>query len=113
MNDSQLKIIPLGGLGEIGKNMMAIELANDIVVIDCGLQFPSYDLKGVDLIIPDAKYLLESSKRITVLITHGHEDHIGALRYLEPLLDCKIYAPKFAELLLSRESKFKYPSSAL
>ena len=109
MNDSQLKIIPLGGLGEIGKNMMAIELANDIVVIDCGLQFPSYDLKGVDLIIPDAKYLLESSKRITVLITHGHEDHIGALRYLEPLLDCKIYAPKFAELLLSRESKFKYP----
>lgn len=107
MNNTSLKILPFGGLGEIGKNMMAIEFSNDIVVIDCGLQFPSDDLKGVDLIIPDIKYLLDSSKRISILITHGHEDHIGALRHIGPTLDCQIYAPKFAALLMTRETKFK------
>tara|TARA_B100001142_G_C14341407_1_gene658039 strand:+ start:440 stop:2074 length:1635 start_codon:yes stop_codon:yes gene_type:complete len=109
MNNSGLRIIPFGGLGEIGKNMMVIEGQNDLVMIDCGLQFPDADLKGVDMLVPDVRYVIESNKNVSILITHGHEDHIGALRYLEPLLDCKIYAPKFAALLLTRENKFKNP----
>ena len=92
MNNSGLRIIPFGGLGEIGKNMMVIEGQNDLVMIDCGLQFPDADLKGVDMLVPDVRYVIESNKNVSILITHGHEDHIGALRYLEPLLDCKIYA---------------------
>lgn len=107
MTEIKYKIIPFGGLGEIGKNMMAIETPDQVVVVDCGLQFPSEDLKGVDLIIPDVQYLMDTGKPISVLITHGHEDHIGALRFLESVWKCRIYAPKFAALLLNKETKFK------
>ena len=70
-----LRVIPLGGLGEIGKNMMALECGDDIVVVDCGVQFPTEDLLGVDLIIPDVSYLVERADRVRgILITHGHED---------------------------------------
>ncbi len=97
-----LRVIPLGGLGEIGKNMMALECGDDIVVIDCGVQFPSEDLPGVDLIIPDISYLVENAHRLrAVLITHGHEDHIGALPFVLPRLDVPVYAPPLAHGLIS------------
>ena len=98
----QLRIIPLGGLGEIGKNMMAVEFGDDIVVIDCGVQFPDEDMLGVDLIIPDITYLVERVERVrAILITHGHEDHIGALSLVLPQLPVPVYAPKLAHGLIS------------
>jgi len=81
--DNRTEIVPLGGLGEFGMNMMAVRHGDDIIVVDAGLMFPREDLLGVDLVIPDFAYLLENRDRIrAVLLTHGHEDHIGALAYL-------------------------------
>ena len=97
-----LRVIPLGGLGEIGKNMMALECGDDIVVVDCGVQFPTEDMLGVDLIIPDVSYLVERSDRVRgILITHGHEDHIGALPHILPQLEVPVYAPKLAHGLIA------------
>ena len=104
--EPSLRVIPLGGLGEIGKNMMALEYGDDIVVIDCGVQFASDDLPGIDLIIPDISYLIERSDRIRgILITHGHEDHIGALPFVLPSLDVPVYSPKLAHGLISVKIK--------
>lgn len=84
----KLKIIPLGGLNEVGKNMMVFEYENDIIIVDMGLEFPSEDLLGVDYVIPDVSYLEENRKRIKgVIITHGHLDHIGGIPYILPKLD--------------------------
>ena len=92
-----LRVVPLGGLGEIGRNMMVYETANDLVVVDAGLLFPSDDMHGVDYIIPDASYVLERRDKLRAfLITHGHEDHIGALRFLLPQLQAPIYASPLA-----------------
>jgi len=103
---SNLRVIPLGGLGEIGKNMMALEYDNDIVVVDCGVQFASDDIPGIDLIVPDITYLLENSHKIrAILITHGHEDHIGALPFVLPELNVPVYAPKLAHGLISVKLK--------
>ncbi|MBI2980104.1 MAG: ribonuclease J, partial [Chloroflexi bacterium] len=106
MAKSKLKIIPLGGLGEIGKNMMVMEYENDIIVIDAGLMFPEEDMLGIDLVIPDISYLLENKEKVRgIVITHGHEDHIGALPYLLPELNVPVYATKLARGLISVKLK--------
>ncbi len=89
---SKLKIIPLGGLGEIGKNMTAFECGNDIIVVDCGMGFPDEDMYGIDIVLPDFTYLKNNASRVKGLVlTHGHEDHIGAVPYLLKELDIPIY----------------------
>ena len=106
-----LRIIPLGGLGEIGKNMMAVEYGDDIVVIDCGVQFPDEDMPGVDLIIPDVSYLVERADRVkAILITHGHEDHIGALPFILPQINVPVYAPRLAHGLISAKLNDRRPT---
>ena len=83
MEKAVIRIIPLGGLGEIGKNMMVLEYKDTIVVVDSGIMFPGERMNGIDFIIPDFSYLVEKKHKIRgILLTHGHEDHIGALPYL-------------------------------
>jgi len=94
-SDAKLTIIPLGGLGEIGKNMLAIRYGGHLLVIDCGLIFPEDDMFGIDVVIPDMTYLLENRGQLRgIVLTHGHEDHIGALPYLLRELDVPIYGTK-------------------
>jgi ribonuclease J len=106
MTRHKLKIIPLGGLGEIGKNMLAIEYDQDILVVDCGMMFPEDEMLGVDLLIPDISYLLEHKDKVRgIVITHGHEDHIGALPYILPQIDLPIYATKLTQGLITVKLK--------
>jgi ribonuclease J len=106
MIKSKLKIIPLGGLSEIGKNMMMMEYENDIIIIDAGLMFPGEEMLGIDLVIPDISYLLERREKIRgIVITHGHEDHVGALPYLLPQLNVPVYATRLTNGLISVKLK--------
>ena len=98
---SKLKIIPLGGLGEIGKNMTAYEFGSDIIVVDCGMGFPDEDMYGIDIVLPDISYLRANADRIRGLIlTHGHEDHIGAVPYVLKDLDIPIYTTPLTAALV-------------
>jgi ribonuclease J len=106
MTKNRLRVIPLGGLGEIGKNMMALEFADDIMVIDAGLMFPEEDMPGVDYVIPDFSYLAERKDRVRgIVVTHGHEDHTGALPYLLPQVPAPIYATRLTQGLINAKLK--------
>ena len=97
----KLKIIPLGGLNEIGKNMTAYEYGGEIIVVDCGMAFPGDDMYGIDCVIPDVSYLIKNKSRIRGLfITHGHEDHIGAIPYVLKQINMPIYCTRFTAGLI-------------
>ncbi|MCL2396605.1 MAG: ribonuclease J [Defluviitaleaceae bacterium] len=103
---NKLKVFSLGGLQEIGKNITVFEYGQDIIVVDCGIAFPEDDMLGIDLVIPDFSYLVSNKKRVkAVILTHGHEDHIGSLPYLLRDVECPIYATRLTLGLL--EGKLK------
>ncbi len=106
MTAQPLRVIPLGGLGEIGKNMMLFEYGDDVIAIDCGLMFPSEEMLGVDLVIPDVSYLIEKRKNLrAIFITHGHEDHTGALPYILKQINVPVYCTPLAHGLISVKLK--------
>ncbi len=99
-----LKVMFLGGIGEIGKNMTVLEYGNDIIVIDCGVMFPSVDMLGIDLVVPDITYLVENKDKVRgFLITHGHEDHIGSIPYVVNEIKAPIYASKMTCGLIKKK----------
>ena len=102
-----LRIIPLGGVGEVGKNITAIEAAGEILVVDCGLAFPEQEMLGIDLVIPDVTYLRENKDRVkAILLTHGHEDHTGGLPYVLPQIPgTPIYTSKLTAGLVTGKLK--------
>src|SRR5499425_1485187 len=96
MPSGKLQIVPLGGLGEFGMNCMALRWGNDIIVIDAGLMFPEAELLGVDIVVPDISYLLENRQHVrAIVLTHGHEDHIGALPWILSELNVPVYGTEF------------------
>lgn len=105
----RLKVIPLGGNGEIGKNMLIYEYGDDIILVDCGMMFPRSEMLGIDFIIPNFTYLEERKHKIRgLLITHGHEDHIGGIPYVWPKIQCPIYATKLtAGFIESKMNEFE------
>lgn len=104
MVNKSLRIIPLGGMGEVGKNMMAYEYEDDIILVDTGLMFPENDMLGVDYIIPDFKYLYDKVDRVKgIFITHGHEDHIGAIHHVMEVVNAPIYATPLTRGLLENK----------
>ena len=109
-NNTKLRIIPLGGVDEIGKNLTVIEYGDDILVVDCGSIFPREDLYGIDLVIPDVSYLERNIDKVKAfLITHGHEDHIGALPYVLPRINAPVYCTRLTRALIEyklKEHKF-------
>ena len=96
MADTKLQIIPLGGLGEFGMNCLAVRWQNDILVIDVGLMFPESELLGVDIVVPDITYLVENKDHVRgIILTHGHEDHIGGLPWILSELNVPVYGTEF------------------
>ena len=106
VENARVKIIPLGGLELIGMNITAIEYEDSIVVIDCGLSFPEDDMLGIDLVIPDVTYLKNNLDKVKgIVITHGHEDHIGALPYILKDVNVPIYSTKLTIALIENKLK--------
>jgi ribonuclease J len=107
LTTENIRLIPIGGLGEVGKNMMVVEYGDDIIIIDAGVMFPDEEMFGVDLVIPDTSYLNDKKQRIRgIFITHGHEDHIGGLPYVLPMLDFPpIYATRLTQGLINVKLK--------
>src|SRR5471032_2180350 len=96
MPTGKLQVIPLGGLGEFGMNCMAVRWGDDIIVIDAGLMFPEAELLGVDIVVPDISYLIENRQRVRgIVLTHGHEDHIGALPFVLSELNVPVWGTEF------------------
>ena len=115
---NNLKISFLGGIGEIGKNMTVLEYGKDIIVIDCGVMFPSLDMLGIDLVVPDITYLVENKEKVRgFLITHGHEDHIGSVPYVVNEIKAPIYASKMTCGLIKKKmeehKKIEYKTIAV
>ena len=105
-NQPTVRIIPLGGIGEVGKNMTVIEYENDIIVVDCGMTFPQSDMLGIDYVIPDVSYLAKNKDKIRgFLFTHGHEDHIGALPYILKEVNVPVYSTKLTLGLITNKLK--------
>lgn len=103
---NKLKIIPLGGLGEVGKNITVVEYKDDIILIDCGMTFPEDEMLGIDVVIPDVTYLFKNKNKIRgIVLTHGHEDHIGAIPYVLAKIDIPIYGTKLTLGLLENKLK--------
>jgi ribonuclease J len=107
LTTEKVRLVPLGGLGEVGKNMMVVEYGDDIIIVDIGVMFPDEEMFGVDLVIPDTSYLADKKQRIRgILITHGHEDHVGGLPYILPMLDFPpIYATRLTQGLINVKLK--------
>ena len=106
INNSKLRIIPLGGLEQIGMNITAFEFEDSIIVVDCGMAFPEDDMLGIDLVIPDISYLKENIQKVKgFVITHGHEDHIGAIPYVLKEINVPIYATKLTIGLIDHKLK--------
>ena len=103
---SSLKVIPLGGLEQIGMNITAFEYEDSIIVVDCGLSFPEDDMLGIDLVIPDVTYLKNNIDKVKgFMITHGHEDHIGALPYILKDINVPVYATKLTMGIIENKLK--------
>ena len=101
MSDKVLRLVPLGGLGEVGKNMMSVEYGENILIIDTGIMFPENDMLGIDYIIPDFRYLLDKKDKVRgIIVTHGHEDHTGAIRHVLDEIQVPIYATSLTRGLL-------------
>ena len=102
----KLRIIPLGGVDEIGKNITALEYGDDIIVVDCGSIFPKEDMLGIDLVIPDVSYLVQNRDRVRgYVFTHGHEDHIGATPYVLRQVPAPVYGTKLTLALIDVKLK--------
>ena len=104
--NSKLKIIPLGGLDEIGKNMTALEYGNEMIIVDCGMAFPSDEMPGVDFVINDISYIERNAPKLKgIFLTHGHEDHIGGLPYFLKSVNVPVYGTRLTIALVENKLK--------
>src|SRR5712675_67695 len=104
MSDQTIEVVPLGGLGEFGMHMMAFRCGGSIIVVDAGIMFPDEELLGVDIIVPDITYLLENKSEVrAIFLTHGHEDHIGAMPFILPYLNVPVYGSSFTMALVKNK----------